>query len=104
MRCKINKGTGFWSAFWIQASNPYNHDISRGGIGGAEIDIFESGAYDAFFPWNRNSVTQTAVSNGRNFLPLNMFCSFLRDIVGAWGAVSAFAEELYKPTCPLPPK
>ncbi len=64
VRCKINKGVGFWSAFWIQASNPYNHELSRGGIGGAEIDIFESGAADAFFPWNRNAVTQTIHCNG----------------------------------------
>lgn len=64
IRCKINKGKGFWSAFWIQAPNPYDHNISRGGIGGAEIDIFESFAYDAFFPWDRDAVTQTIHCNG----------------------------------------
>ena len=64
IRCKCSKGPGFWSAFWIQASNPYSHEISRGGIGGAEIDIFESGASDAVLPWHRNSVTQTIHCNG----------------------------------------
>ena len=31
----------FWSAFWIQADHPYEPDCSRGGPGGAEIDIME---------------------------------------------------------------
>ena len=33
---------GFWSAFWIQANNPYTPEISRGGPGGAEIDVIEA--------------------------------------------------------------
>ena len=32
----------FWSAFWLQANNPYNAEYSRGGPGGAEIDIIEA--------------------------------------------------------------
>ena len=40
IRCKYNKDKGFWSAFWIQSpSNPYDHNISQGGIYGAEIDV-----------------------------------------------------------------
>ncbi len=31
-----------WCAFWIQADHPYEAEISRGGPGGAEIDIFEA--------------------------------------------------------------
>lgn len=31
----------YWSAFWLQAQHPYEAEISRGGIGGAEIDILE---------------------------------------------------------------
>jgi beta-glucanase (GH16 family) len=38
---KVIPPSSFWSAFWIQARNPYNAEISKGGIGGAEIDIFE---------------------------------------------------------------
>ena len=57
IRCKCNAGGGFWSAYWIQASAPYTASVSKGGVGGAEIDIFEAMA------WNdkvsRNSVTQT---------------------------------------------
>lgn len=57
IRCKVNKGLGFWSAFWIQASNPYNAEYSKGGVGGCEIDIFESMNYDELL--GKDSVTQT---------------------------------------------
>lgn len=46
IRCKVNAGSGFWSAFWIQADSPYTASVSKGGVGGAEIDIFESMSYD----------------------------------------------------------
>ena len=36
----------FWSAFWIQARNPYDAAVSKGGVGGAEIDIFEGVCVD----------------------------------------------------------
>ena len=55
--CKVNEGDGFWSAFWIQADAPYNASVSKGGVGGAEIDIFESIGTPTFM--SRNSVTQT---------------------------------------------
>lgn len=42
IRCKVNRENHFWSAFWLQASAPYTASVSKGGIGGAEIDIFES--------------------------------------------------------------
>lgn len=57
IRCKVNAGSGFWSAFWIQADAPYTASVSKGGIGGCEIDIFESMSYDNF--WGKNSVSQT---------------------------------------------
>ncbi len=64
IKCKCNDGGDFWSAFWIQADDPYNHDVSKGGPGGAEIDIFE-----AFYNNDRlsplyNSVAQTIHCNG----------------------------------------
>ena len=40
--CILNEGSGYWSAFWLQADAPYTASISKGGIGGAEIDIMES--------------------------------------------------------------
>lgn len=46
IKCKVNKGHGYWSAFWIQADAPYTASVSKGGIGGAELDIFESKCYD----------------------------------------------------------
>ncbi|MBQ3602960.1 MAG: glycoside hydrolase family 16 protein [Clostridia bacterium] len=57
IRCIVNAGSGFWSAFWIQADAPYTASISKGGVGGCEIDIFESMSYDNTF--GRNSVSQT---------------------------------------------
>ncbi len=56
IRCICNKDKGFWSAFWIQASHPYEAEYSQGGIGGCEIDIFEAMSYDNTMP---NSVTST---------------------------------------------
>lgn len=65
IRCKCNADDEFWSAFWIQAiEGPYDHDISRGGVGGAEIDIFEAMSYDATLKSNRNAVTSTVHCNG----------------------------------------
>ena len=45
IRCICNDSPGYWSAFWIQADGPYTASISKGGVGGAEIDIFESTEY-----------------------------------------------------------
>ena len=64
IRCKCNAGTEFWSAFWIQARHPYDHELSRGGIGGAEIDIYESIGAGGRDPKNRNAVTSTIHCNG----------------------------------------
>ena len=57
IRCICNPGEGFWSAFWIQADSPYTASVSKGGVGGAEIDIFESMSWEKTL--NRNSVSQT---------------------------------------------
>ncbi len=63
IRCICNKGEGFWSAFWIQSNHSYDAQ-SNGGIGGAEIDIFEAMEYDALLKSTRNSVSQTVWCNG----------------------------------------
>lgn len=57
IRCKVNAGSGFWSAFWIQAEHPYEAEYSKGGVGGCEIDIFESMSYDSLI--GKDSVSQT---------------------------------------------
>lgn len=41
IRCICSDGANFWSAFWLQAHHPYEAEYSQGGIGGAELDIFE---------------------------------------------------------------
>ncbi len=45
IKCICNDSDGYWSAFWIQADSPYTASISKGGVGGAELDIFESDCY-----------------------------------------------------------
>lgn len=62
-KCICNDGGDFWSAFWIQADHPYEHDISKGGVGGAELDIFEAMSADEGL-LSRNGVTQTIHCNG----------------------------------------
>ena len=63
IRCICNKGNDFWSAFWMQSSHSYDME-SKGGVGGAEIDIFEATDYDALLPSMRDRVTQTVYCNG----------------------------------------
>ena len=41
MICVDQYPAGFWSAFWLQGSHPYD-ELSYGGIGSAEIDIVEA--------------------------------------------------------------
>ncbi len=62
IKCICNAGGGFWSAFWIQADHPYDPEISKGGIGGAEIDIFEAMDYDNLV--SRNSVSHNIHCSG----------------------------------------
>ena len=64
IRCKCNDGGGFWSAFWLQAQYPYDHEKSAGGPGGCEIDIFEAMAATARTKAKRDSVAVNLHCNG----------------------------------------
>lgn len=64
IKCKCSDTDDFWSAFWIQAEHPYDHDISKGGPGGAELDIFESCDSGSTSTLRRNAVVQTVHCNG----------------------------------------
>ncbi len=44
VRCILPKGSGMWSAFWLNCAGMQNVDGS--GKDGAEIDVFESAFYD----------------------------------------------------------
>lgn len=57
IKCICNDAPVFWSAFWIQADAPYTAEISKGGIGGAEIDIIETIGHGE--KNSHNSVTHT---------------------------------------------
>jgi len=45
MTCVCSKGGGFWSAWWLNAQGMSSTEASQGGVGGAEIDIFEAFCY-----------------------------------------------------------
>lgn len=55
MRCICSKGGGFWSAFWLNSTGMVSKELSQGGVGGAELDIFEAFNYDK--PLYANSVS-----------------------------------------------
>ncbi len=56
IKCICSGNEGFWSAFWLQSPNAYDPAASKGGVGGAEIDIFESMGDNLL---NKNTVLQT---------------------------------------------
>ena len=60
--CICNDTDEFWSAFWLQSSNSYIHENSKGGPGGAEIDIFET--YQKKNIFNKNKVFSYVHCNG----------------------------------------
>ncbi len=64
IRCKCAPGGGFWSAFWLQGDGSYEHDISKGGVGAAEIDIMEATQYSELTSAKKNSVTSAIHCNG----------------------------------------
>ena len=45
MTCICSQGGGFWSAWWLNAQGMSSAEASKGGVGGAEIDIFEAFCY-----------------------------------------------------------
>ncbi|HOO24983.1 MAG TPA: glycoside hydrolase family 16 protein [Clostridiales bacterium] len=55
-RCIASKGGGFWSAFWLNSPGMSSAEASNGGIGGAEIDIFEAFNYKKRFMENSVSL------------------------------------------------
>lgn len=70
MRCIANPDDQFWSAFWLQSNNSYKPEISKGGVGGAEIDIFEAMSYGENF-LRKNAVHQTIWCSGMQGDPTN---------------------------------
>lgn len=57
MTCICSKGGGFWSAFWLNSTGMSSAEVSNGGIGGAEIDIFEAFNYKKPYAFDHNSVS-----------------------------------------------
>ena len=69
IKCKCNKDRDFWSAFWLQSGTSYDHEKSAGGVGGAEVDIFEA-METRYLPFKlNNSVKSTVYCNGTDALP-----------------------------------
>ncbi len=50
-RCISSLGGGFWSAFWLNSPGMESEEASNGGLGGAEVDIFESYNYKYPLPF-----------------------------------------------------
>lgn len=67
IKCIPNDSPFFWSAFWLQSNNSYSHDLSQGGVNGAEIDIFESYKTNLF--GLKNAIFSTVYCNGTNRNP-----------------------------------
>ena len=63
IRCIVSQGGGFWSAYWLNAQGMSSAEASNGGLGGAEIDIFESNNYAGNI-FTRNSVTHAVHVGG----------------------------------------
>lgn len=55
-RCIASKGGGFWSAFWLNSPGMGSAEASNGGVGGAEIDIFEAFNYNNKLNYNSVSL------------------------------------------------
>ena len=64
IKCTCASGAPFWSAFWLQSGNSYDHNASDGGIGGAEIDIFEAYSNSEKSALKYNSVATNIHCNG----------------------------------------
>ena len=68
IRCKCAEARDFWSAFWLQSTTSYDNEKSAGGVGGAEIDIFEA-METRYFPLiPKNAVKSTIYCNGTDVL------------------------------------
>ncbi|MCL2508132.1 MAG: glycoside hydrolase family 16 protein [Oscillospiraceae bacterium] len=52
--CIMSKGGGFSSAWWLNSQGMTSSELSRGGVGGSEVDIAEAYNYDKLF--RKNSV------------------------------------------------
>ena len=84
IKCIPNNSADFWSAFWLQSGNSYNHDISQGGRYGAEIDIFET--YKNHDLTTKGFITSTIHCNGFDEIP---------DKVDSKRVVKAYVNNLY---------
>ncbi len=81
IRCICSSGEAFWSAFWLQAHHPYEAEYSQGGIGGAELDIFECFSKPGQL-FGGNSVTSTIHCAGVNGVQEGFQSAILGDFKG----------------------
>jgi len=62
-RCKLPKGQGLWSAFWLCSEQVWNGAPDGSGQDGTEIDIYESAYYKDCWPL-KNSVSSALHYDG----------------------------------------
>ena len=61
-RCKLPRGFGIWSAFWLMNEEVFNEDGS--GRDGTEIDVFEAPYYWKRLPLLKNQITSNLHYDG----------------------------------------
>ena len=64
IRCICNNSKDFWSAFWFQGNYSYDPELSKGGVGSAEIDVFEAFGNGKILKSKSNTLDQTVWCNG----------------------------------------
>ena len=59
-RCKLPRGVGIWSAFWMM--NEQVHNVAGSGRGGTEIDVFEAPFY-----WRRLKLLKNKITTNLHY-------------------------------------
>ncbi|HZJ78290.1 MAG TPA: glycoside hydrolase family 16 protein [Clostridia bacterium] len=81
VKCICSKGGGFWSAFWLNSTGMASAELSNGGLGGAEIDIFEAPNYKNTF--------------GKDSVALNVHVGGYGDGLQSAGLGSYYGKNIY---------
>lgn len=82
----------FWSAFWVQANDPYTA-ASRGGVNGAEIDILEAFRTPEGYPGVNSNIHCAGYSDGSESKGLRSQSVVLNRLDDCYTAYHTFGLE-----------